>query len=287
MERLNPLNDYIFLKVMGEEGSEAQCLAFLNAVLASKSLKPIKLVKILENKTFTPDIIGDKKCILDLRAEDEEKNRYNVEVQLKDFDNMERRSLFHWGREFTSGISEGENYKLLPRVITINIVDFDFIELKNFHTCFHLRETEERDYILTDVLEIHFINMVRFRKLKSKDLKGNSLLRWVTFLEKSTPEEVLKEVIAMDTAISMANDRLNFVSQDKEVLRLYHMREMAMSDWTTAMDTATDKGIAIGKSEGKIEVARSLLREGSTPEFVQKTTGLDIETIQSLRLNEI
>jgi predicted transposase/invertase (TIGR01784 family) len=282
MERLNPLNDYIFLKVMGEEGSEAQCLAFLNAVLASKSLKPIKLVKILENKTFTPDIIGDKKCILDLRAEDEDKNRYNVEVQLKDFDNMERRSLFHWGREFTSGISEGDNYKLLPRVITINIVDFDFIELNNFHTCFHLREAEERDYILTDVLEIHFINMVRFRKLKSKDLKGDSLLRWVSFLEKTTPEEVLKEIIAMDAAISMANDRLNFVSQDKEVLRLYHMREMAMSDWTTAMDTATDKGIAIGKSEGKIEIARNALAEGASIEFVQKITGLDINTIQSL-----
>jgi predicted transposase/invertase (TIGR01784 family) len=126
--------------------------------------------------------------------------------------------------------------------------------------------------------------------LKVMGEEGNSLLRWVTFLEKSTPEEILKEVIQMDAAISMANDRLNFVSQDKEVLRLYHMREMAMSDWTTAMDTATDKGkaigksegIAIGKSEGKIEIARNALAEGASIEFVQKITGLDIDTIQSL-----
>ena len=37
MERLNPLNDFLFLKLMGEEGSEVQCLAFLNAVLGAKS----------------------------------------------------------------------------------------------------------------------------------------------------------------------------------------------------------------------------------------------------------
>jgi hypothetical protein len=33
MERYNLLNDYLFLKVMGEKGDEVQLLAFLNAVL--------------------------------------------------------------------------------------------------------------------------------------------------------------------------------------------------------------------------------------------------------------
>jgi hypothetical protein len=32
-ERLNPLNDYMFLKIMGEKGDEEQLCAFLNAVL--------------------------------------------------------------------------------------------------------------------------------------------------------------------------------------------------------------------------------------------------------------
>jgi hypothetical protein len=37
-----------------------------------------------------------------------------------------------------------------------------------------------------------------------------------------------------------------------------------------------------GLIEGKLEIARNLLTEGSTPEFVQKITGLDIETIRNL-----
>ena len=33
MKRLNPLNDYIFQKLLGEKGDEEQLLSFLNAVL--------------------------------------------------------------------------------------------------------------------------------------------------------------------------------------------------------------------------------------------------------------
>jgi len=34
MKRLNPLNDYLFQKYMGEKGDEEQLLSFLNAVLS-------------------------------------------------------------------------------------------------------------------------------------------------------------------------------------------------------------------------------------------------------------
>jgi len=274
MERLNPLNDYLFLKLMGEEGDEEQCLAFLNAVLGSKSKKPVKLIKILENKTFTAEIIGEKSSTLDVRVETDIGEKINIEVQLKDFHNMEKRTLLHWGREFTKGISAGDDYKDLPKVITINIVNFDNIKLDDFHTCFHLWEDDHHDYLLTDVLEIHFINMVKFRKLKTRDFANNPLERWLTFFDVAAPEKIIQEVIQMDSAISKANERLNFVSQDKEFLREYHIREMAMSDWTTGVNTAIEKS--------RIEIAKNLLRKGMSAEFIHETTGLDMETIKEL-----
>jgi len=94
-----------------------------------------------------------------------------------------------------------------------------------------------------------------------------------TTIEK-TKEEILQEILQMDSAISKANERLNFVSQDKKFLREYHMREMAMSDWTTGVNTGIEKKL--------IEVAKNLLREGLSVEIIQRTTGLDMETIQSL-----
>ena len=274
MERLNPLNDYLFLKLMGEEGDEEQCLAFLNAVLGSKSKKPVKLIKILENKTFTGEIIGEKASILDVRVETDIGEKINIEVQLKDMHNMEKRTLLHWGREFTKSISAGDDYKDLPKVITINIVNFDNIKLDDFHTCFHLWEDEHHDYLLTDVLEIHFINMVKFRRHKTRDIVNNPLERWLTFFDVTTPEKVLEEVINMDSAINRTNERLDFVTQDKEFLRNYHLREMALSDITTITNTAIEKK--------QIEIAKNMLREGLSVEIIQKVVGLDIETIQSL-----
>ena len=159
--------------------------------------------------------------------------------------------------------------------------------LNDFHTCFHLWEDERKDYMLTDALEIHFINMVKFRKLKTGDIANNSLERWLTFLDKDTPEDQLEEVIQMDTAISKANERLHVVSQDKEFLRAYHLREMALSDWTTGVNTAFEKGIKQGVEQGieqgKIETAKKSLREGISVELIQKITGLDTKTIQSIQ----
>ena len=52
---------------------------------------------------------------------------------------------------------------------------------------------------------------------------------------------------------------------------------------------AHDKGLAEGREEGrqellkeKLTIARNLLAEGSTPEFVQKITGLSLEEIEKL-----
>jgi hypothetical protein len=71
MERLNPLNDYLFLKVMGEKGDEEQCLAFLNAVLPDSNEKPLRLVKIIENRSVlsvSAENLGDKSVAFDFRV---------------------------------------------------------------------------------------------------------------------------------------------------------------------------------------------------------------------------
>ncbi|MDR3161712.1 MAG: Rpn family recombination-promoting nuclease/putative transposase, partial [Spirochaetaceae bacterium] len=58
--RLNPLNDYLFFKIMGEKGDEEQLCAFLNAVLGRDGQAvrhdPIESVEIIENKTLSAEV---------------------------------------------------------------------------------------------------------------------------------------------------------------------------------------------------------------------------------------
>ena len=67
---------------MGEKGDEEQLLAFLNAVLGRTGDKKIKTVEILEDRMLTPEFLGDKASVLDVRAKTEDGTRLNIEVQL-------------------------------------------------------------------------------------------------------------------------------------------------------------------------------------------------------------
>jgi predicted transposase/invertase (TIGR01784 family) len=235
MERLNPLDDYIFMKTFGEKGNEEQLLAFLNAVLQRTGRDGLVSVEILEDKTFTGDTIGKKTGILDVRARTNKNDNVSIEVQLKDLHNMDRRSLFYWSKQYVKHLDAGENYNLLPNVIAINIVDFDYIKLDDFHTSFHLREDMTPNYQLTEAIEIHFINMTKFRKQKNKDIKNNALERWMMYLDDHTQSELIEEIIRMDTAIERTNERLAFLSQDEETMRRYERLQMERADWNSVI----------------------------------------------------
>ncbi|GHV72133.1 hypothetical protein AGMMS49928_27950 [Spirochaetia bacterium] len=283
-DRLDPLNDYLFLKVMGEKGDEEQLLGFLNAVLKSPlrgggaGKDRLVSVEILENKTFTAEVIGDKSSILDLRAVLEDGSRVNIEVQLRNLGNMDRRSLFYWSREYTKSLEAGQDYEELPNVAAINIVNFDFLPSEDFHTTFHLWEDRDKGLLLTDALEIHFLEMPKFKALKKKDIKNNELHRWLAWLDRDSPRELVEEVVKMDNAIGKAEERAAYVSSDKEALRAYEMRQMALSDWTTANNRARREGMR----EGVIDVAQKLKAMGISISQIAQGTGLTEDQIRKL-----
>ena len=293
--RLNPLNDILFCKVMGEKGSEIQLLGFLNSVLGRKGNDKIASVDILENKALSADLIGDKSSILDLRAILQGGTRLNIEVQLRNKRNMNKRSLFYWSKEFSKNLKSGHDYSELPSVITINILNFEYLDTKNFHTVFHLHEDKEHSLILTDALEIHFLNMVKWRKTVNKSFKNDPLQRWLTWFDKSSPVELIEEVVRMDSAILEAEKRQAYLSADEDVIRAYEMREMALSDQVSMENYAREQGhaegfaegkaegIVEGKAEGRLETARKLKALGVPIEKIAAATGLSRETIENLK----
>jgi predicted transposase/invertase (TIGR01784 family) len=92
MNRLNPLNDFLFQKMLGEKGCEPQLKALLNALLASTGRKPLSEIQIIENTTLPPDIIGAKNSILDIRSQTPDRTKINIEVQLANEYNIGKRN---------------------------------------------------------------------------------------------------------------------------------------------------------------------------------------------------
>jgi predicted transposase/invertase (TIGR01784 family) len=278
MDRLNPLNDYLFFKVMGEKGDEEQLLGFLNAVLKRTGKDRLVSVEIVENKAFSAEVIGDKSSILDTRAALADGGRVNIEVQLRNLGNMDRRSLYYWGQEYTRSLSAGQDYRELPNVIAINIVNFGFFERGGFHTSFHIWEDMDRTLMLTDALEIHFIDIPKFRALREKDIRNEPLHRWLSWLNRDSPAELVEEVVRMDQGIRKAQERVEHIAIDKEALRAYQMREMALSDYTSGINYAKREG----KREAQTGIARKMKSGGVPAEQIAEYTGLSPGEIERL-----
>jgi predicted transposase/invertase (TIGR01784 family) len=90
----------------------------------------------------------------------------------------------------------------------------------------------------------------------------------------------------MDGAIQKAEEKMAYVCNDKEALRAYHMREMAMSDWTSARNDAIEEGMEMGIERGierGIEMtARNLKALGISAVQIAQATGLTENEIAAL-----
>jgi len=274
MQRLNPLNDYIFKRIMGEDESKDHLISFLNAVLDADDRKKLVSLEIIDNKELTKEMISDKSCRLDVRAKRADGMEVDIEVQLTNQHNMEKRTMFYWGKLFLEGIKQGDDYINLTKVITINILDFSFLDLEKYHSKYHLWEDEEQSYLLTDLIEIHFLEMPKFRALKEKDLKGNALHRWLKFFDRMLSEEELKELMEMDSAIKRAEKKLEYLSSDEQALALYRAREDSLHERANMISSA--------KLDGKIEVAKEMIASGLDIETISKLTKISMGELKKL-----
>jgi len=88
-------------------GDEVQLLGFINAVLGKTGDDKFISIEILENKSFMAEIMGNKSCVLDVRAEMQNGTMVNIEVQLRDQKNI---VICHAQRAFYA-------YKLILKTI--------------------------------------------------------------------------------------------------------------------------------------------------------------------------
>jgi len=275
MERLKPLNDFIFKKLFGEKDDEPILLAFLNAVLKKTHQEKLVEIEILDNKELSKELLEDKTGRIDVRAKTSNGEQIDIEVQLSNQANMEKRTLFYWSKLYLEGIKQGEDYKKLSKVITINLLDFNLLTTESYHSTFHLWEDFEKEYMLTDLVEIHFIELTKYRNLISKNYKDEALHRWLTFLQKDVSDDVLKELMEMEPAIKMAEKKLDFLSSDPETLEVYKAREHSLHERANMINSAVENSLN--------EVAKKLLLAGIAIDVITTTTGIDKEQIEKIR----
>jgi predicted transposase/invertase (TIGR01784 family) len=271
---MRPSNDFVFKRIFGVEENKDILLSFLNAVLKPPEGKELTEITLVDPHIH-PNKVGDKKSILDVKAQTAEGERINIEIQVEDKYNMNKRTLYYWAKMYEEQLESGQDYELLNKAITINILNYVHLPTDNYHSVFHLREDVE-GYVLCDDMEFHFLELPKLRKA-TVDL-NDRLVNWLLFVGAKS-ERMVEELAIKEPAIQKAKTVLDFLNQDEEARRLYELREQALKDEQHMLARAEKRG----REEGKAETARNLLTLGVDVDTIAKATGLSQEEIEKLK----
>ena len=282
MERrlLNPKIDFVFKKIFGSEKHPGVLISLLNAVLKPKN--NITDVEI-KNTDIDKSYIEDKFSRLDVKAVTSKNEIINIEIQLKNEYNMIQRSLYYWSKLYEEQLEEGDRYDKLCRTVCINILDFKYLKNDRFHNGYRLKEIETNEE-LTDLEEIHFIEIPKLKKINSEKDIVDVLEGWVEFL-RDPESEVVRKLEMTNKEIREAKDELYRLSMDEKERALYFIREKSIRDEISALANAEEKGMERGIKKGErnkaIEIAKSLL-DVLDIETISIKTGLSIKEIEDI-----
>ncbi|BCV22752.1 hypothetical protein hamaS1_28210 [Moorella sp. Hama-1] len=269
---INRTNDYAFKRILGSEEGKEALLGFLNAVLKPPSGREFTYVELLDRE-LDPASLLDRGARLDVLARTVHGTLVNIEVQITNKYDIDRRTLFYWARLYQGQLGTGQRFIELRPTITINILGFNwFTDDERYQHTFHIREDESGQLLCND-LEIHFLELEKVKKLKRRP--QDALEAWLMYLNNLEGEEM--EAIAMENpAIRKALTIEEAFKRNEQERRLYELREKALRDEISMMAGAR----AEGKAEGKVEMAQEAICQYLEARFGKASRGLQKKVTQ-------
>ena len=193
--------------------------------------------------------------------------------------------MFYWAKMYTADFKAGESYDSLHKCITINIIADGFRLNNAVHSEYVLQEKENHT-LLTDVVEIHFLDLQAAKRAKEEDeeSKQNQLLHWLRFIGAKNKEE--RAMLATKSPIlQMLNEQIDVLSLSPVERKLYESRMKLKSDIATISEEQFNAGLQEGKLEGKLETARLMKQANCEISFIEKMTGLSQAEVEALNHN--
>ena len=282
LELLPLTDDYIFKRVFAYKGNESVLKDFLEALLKIE----IKGIKIT-NPEIIPYEKGEKRGLLDIKAEINDGTMLDVEMQMKNERNTEERATEYMGKMISEQLQVGEDYQNLKKSIVIFITNYNFLKRNSYHSVGRLKfdKTIEDEYvnmgydkedeIASKYIEVHYIELPKFKK---KELsKFTKLDQWMCIFTQNKEGIMLAE--KENKEIKRAINTLDFLSKDPKERERHNSIVMAEYNRLVSEHNFFEDG----KKEGKIEIAKKMLKEKVPVEMIEKFTELSKEEIEKIK----
>ena len=299
MSRISPRVDIAFKKIFGVEENKDLLISLINSIVSDQDqVSDITLLNPYNAQNFT----RDKLSILDIKAKGFDGKLFNIEIQISDEADYDKRALYYWAKLYTEQLEVAEDYSTLSKAIGIHILNFISIpEVDKYHNIFHITEKETGQSYFKD-LELHTIELKKFSKDSSEQLPDiiskvkNSLDMWLAFL---TRHDLLQSDKLSDNldnsdlkkALTVL-DVMNFSSLERDAYE-DHLKWLRIEANTLkkaeakGVEKGREEGIAIGEARSEIKsiekIAKRMLKKNTDITFISSVTGISNDQLLKLK----
>jgi predicted transposase/invertase (TIGR01784 family) len=208
-----------------------------NFILDFKGEKTIVSVT-LDNPYQLPDIKELKETILDIKATNQNGDKFIVEMQKKDLSNFAKRSLYYTSKAYVSQIDKGIDVINLKKVYYIAILNFNMFENINYISRHLIINQETTTQDLKD-FEFTFIELKKFNT-KLEDL-NSTIDKWIYFINNASSFELIPKQYENIKEFKEAFQIANKYSWNKKELEYYDSMDLKQADDKNALETAIKK----------------------------------------------
>ena len=283
VEDLNRMNDVFAKYIFANEERKKLTLGLINSFFDFEGTAEI-IDLAFKDREIDPDREEGKGAVLDVLGECSDGTLVNVEIQLEQFEEMGRRSLYYWAKLYQRRLLKGEDYETLFRTVTINILDYALFpdaEWKDYHSCFSVLNTKDLHHALTKDLEIHFVELPKWHYKKGAKMKR--LERWLAYLSSKTTLEEREALAMVDEDIRTAMEAEKEFVQDYEYMSAYDRREKYLRDQRAHEKFVRNEGVAEGKAEAKKELIIAWRNKGKPDSEIAELLDMGVDEVRQVK----
>ncbi|MCP5207230.1 MAG: Rpn family recombination-promoting nuclease/putative transposase [Hahellaceae bacterium] len=276
--RINPQIDCVFKAILGSESNKPLLISFLNSVIKPSS--PIVLVDIL-NPYNEKEFIGDKLSIVDIKAQDDQKRLFQIEIQMAIFPHLPARMLYTWSDIYAAQLQDGEKYNDLHPVISIwLLVENLFTATAVAHHHFQMADLVQQK-ILNDHCSLHVLELNKWQTAPTLSIED----QWMLFFrEAKSWSELPAQLDTPELRQAMAT--LQRFSEKEKAYHLYQARENAIREEKT-QQSLLEEALAKQEEERIAKEAERSAKEAERSAKEAERSAKEAAILEQERLREL
>ncbi|KJV91641.1 Rpn family recombination-promoting nuclease/putative transposase [Rickettsia bellii] len=278
MYKVNPRVDLAFKKIFGVEENKDLLISLINSIVSEKD----QIVEVTLLNPYNPkNFAADKLSILDVKAKSEAGKMFNIEIQVTDEADYDKRALYYWSKLYAEQLKAGDDCSKLNKTIGIHILNFtSILNTANYHSAFELRDRVTGLVYFEDI-ELHTIELNKFTNAKEeltdivKKVK-DSLDIWLAFLTRH-------DLLNKDKLPKKLDNKV--LKKALTVLEVMNFNEEERNTYEDRLKWLMIEANTLKKTEMKkaAEIAKEMLIYNEPIEKIIKYTKLSTEEIEKLK----